>query len=120
MTVSNIDVPFSMASNFATDPIYLGHIVNFSIQLVFTGTPTGNFTLECSNDEGEGDRVLNKFSSTGVDNWTTVSDSAFAVSAAGDCVWDVQNVGYRWVRVKWTQSAGTGSVTVARCQVKGV
>lgn len=120
MTVADIEVPFSMGSSFTTDPIYLGHIVNFSIQVIFTGTPTGNFVLQYSNDEGYSDKVLNKFSSEGVVNWTTDSDSAATVTAAGDVLWDVQNVGARWVRVQWTQTAGTGSVMVARCQVKGV
>lgn len=120
MTVADADVPISMGASFVSDPIYLGHIVNFSIQVIFTGTPTGNFVLQYSNDEGYSDKVLNKFSSEGVVNWTTDSDSAAPVTAAGDVFWDVQNVGARWVRVQWTQTAGTGSVTVARCQVKGV
>lgn len=119
LEVSGVPAPISMASGFVTDPLYLGHIVNFSIQCVFTGTPGGNFTLECSNDEGQGDKVLNKYSSEGVVNWTTVADSAFVVAAAGNVTWDVQNVGYRWVRVRWTQTSSTGSVTSARYNVKG-
>lgn len=120
LEVNGSPAPISMNSGFVTDPLYLGHIVNYSIQIVFTGTPTGNFTLEYSNDEGQGDRRLNEFSSAGVTNWTTVSDSAFTVTAAGNVMWDVQNVGARWVRVRWIQTGGTGSATVARFQVKGV
>lgn len=119
MTVAEVEPPISMASGFVTDPIWLGHIVNFSIQLFFTGTPGGNFTLECSNDMGVSDKALNKFSSEGVVNWTTVADSAFVVAAAGDVTWDVQNVGYRWVRVRWTQTSSTGTLTSARYNVKG-
>ena len=120
LEVNGSPAPISMNSGFVTDPIYLGHIVNYSIQIVFTGTPTGNFTLEYSNDEGQGDRRLNEFSSAGVVNWTTVSDSAFPVTAAGDVMWDVANVGARWVRVRWIQTGGTGTATSARFQVKGV
>lgn len=119
LTFAAAEPPVSMGASFTSDPVWLGHIVNFSIQLFFTGTPNGSFTLECSNDMGVSDKALNKFSSEGVVNWTTVTDSTFAVTAAGDVTWDVQNVGYRWVRVRWTRTSSTGSLTSARYNVKG-
>lgn len=120
LAVSNVEAPFDMASSFVTDGFYLGHIAYFSIQAFFTGSPTGNFTLEASNDKGIEDRTSGGWSAAGVSNWTTVADSAFPVTAAGDVMWDVQNVGYRWVRVRWTWTAGSGSVTSIRANAKGI
>jgi hypothetical protein len=117
---SLIDAPVSMASNFILEPVYLGSIINYSIQLVFTGTPGGNFKLQCSVDPGRPTANSKEPQSDTVINWTDVADSAQSISAAGNHVWDVQNCGYTWVRVVWTQTSSTGSLDVARFQTKGV
>lgn len=124
MRVFNEDLlngtPVSMASSFNLKPIWLGHIANYAIQLVFTGTPGGNFKLQCSNDVGNptGASEAEKYAT--VVNWTDVTDSAQTISAAGNHVYDVQNAGYNWVRVVWTQTSSTGSLTSARAYGKGV
>lgn len=112
--------PLDLSVSQTLRPVWLGHIANFSIQLFFTGTPGGSFTLQASNDPGQIDQAGQAVQYAGVTNWTTVADSAFTVSAAGDVMWDVQNTGYNWVRVVWTQTSGSGSLTSARAYVKGV
>lgn len=116
----NNSVPLSMATSFNLDPIWLGHICNFSISLVFTGTPSGNFKLQCSNDLGRPDAAKEEDRDYEIVNWTDITDSAVTVSAAGDITYNYENAGFRWVRVVWTQTASTGSLTVARFNVKGV
>lgn len=125
MRVKNEDLlslsgPVDLTSSANLRAVWLGHIVNYSIQLVFTGTPGGNFKLQCSNDPGRIDSEAISNQASDVSNWTDVADSALVVSAAGNVVWDVQNVGYNWVRVVWTATSGSGSLTSARCYVKGV
>lgn len=109
-----------LSANRTSEPVWLGHIANYSIQLVFTGTPGGNFKLQCSNDEGNPAAAKEVDRDWEVVNWTDVADSAFTVSAAGDVTWDVQNAGYRWVRVVWTQTSSTGTLTSARFNCKGI
>lgn len=124
MRVNNQDLlinsPTDLSSSFEMQPIWLGHIVNYGIQIFFTGTPGGNFKLQVSNDPGHPNSQSDEEKVEGVDHWTDVADSAFTVSAAGDVYWDVQNSGSEWVRVVWTQTSGSGTITSARCKVKGV
>lgn len=120
MTVASAEAPISLGASFVSDGFYLGHIVNYSIQLVYTGTPDGTFTLECSNDKGVEDRTIGGWDARGVSNWTEIGGSASIVSGADSLVYDVQNAGYRWVRVRWTRNASTGSLTSVRCNAKGV
>lgn len=125
MRISNEDLllesgPVSLAASTELRPVYLGHIAQYAIQLVFTGTPGGNFKLQCSNDAGHPNAQSKSEQSEDVVNWTDIADSAQAISAAGNHTWNAENVGYLWVRVVWTQTSGTGSLTSARVMCKGV
>ena len=110
----------SLASNQTLRPVYLGHIINYSIQLVFTGSPTGTFKLQASNDPGRPSGASDTEVQIGLSNWTDIADSTQAISAAGDHTWTVENAGYSWVRVVYTFGSGSGSLTSARCTVKGL
>lgn len=120
LDVDGVRTTPSLATSFQLHPIYLGHIVDFSIQLVFTGTPGGNFKLQVSNDLGKINATSEAEQVSGVTNWTDVADSAQTISAAGDHTWAVENAGYRWVRVLWTFTGGSGTLTSARVNGKGV
>ena len=107
-----------MTVNITSDPIWLGHIVNYSIQVVYTGTPNGTLKLQGSNDQGANDTSL---STATITNWTDIPSSSIAVSAAGSSLLLDKDCGYRWVRLVWTDSAsGASSITVARYNVKGI
>jgi hypothetical protein len=117
MRINNNDLVLSstdMSANLQSNPIWLGHIEHFSIQLVFTGTPNGSFKLQASLDDGGID-----VSSPSVTNWTDVANSSQAITAAGDHLYTVQNASYKWVRLVWTFSSGSGTITSSRFNVKG-
>lgn len=120
LDVDNVRTTPDMASSFALNPIYLGHIVDYSIQLVFTGTPGGNFKLQVSNDLGNINATTEAEQVAGVTTWTDVAGSPQTISAAGDHTWAVDNAGYRWVRVVWTATSGSGTLISARVNGKGV
>jgi hypothetical protein len=122
LSVSDVDVSttaVSMGTSFNSDGFYLGHIVNYSIQLVFTGTPNGTFMLQCSNDKGIEDKV-GGWNAAGVTHWTDITGSDQPITGSGDLAWSVENAGYRWVRLVWTRSSSTGSLTSARVNAKGI
>lgn len=114
------DSATSMGASFTLLPVYLGHIANYALQLVFTGAPAGTFKLQASNDPGYPTQPGRIPQSDTVANWTDISNSSQEISASGNVMWDVQNAGYLWARVVYTRTSGTGSVTTARFNVKGV
>jgi hypothetical protein len=71
----------------------------FAIQTDFTGTPSGTLTMEASV--------------TGV-VYSTVSGSSTTVTAGvpASVIYDVPRKGYRFSRVRWTNSSGTGTITI--------
>lgn len=113
----------SLAANANLKPIWMGHVINASIQLVFTGTPDGSFKLQVSNDPGSMHSASEAQQYAGLTNWTDVADSSQTISAAGNLAYELQNNGFEWVRVVWTAStagSGTPTLTVARSKIKGL
>lgn len=113
----------SLATSANLKPIWLGHVINASVQLVFTGTPAGNFKLQVSNDLGSIHSASEAQQYVGVSNWTDVADSTQTISAAGNISYELQNVAFEWVRVVWTATgagSGTPTLTIARSKIKGL
>ena len=86
-----------------------------SIQAVWTGaTAAGTLTLQISDD----DVPVNPASTSGnadpaanVVNWSTYTGSSETVSGPGNFLWNMVFVGFRWVRLSYTASSGTGSLS---------
>lgn len=108
----------TLTANRATVASYVGQTVNYSIQLVLAGTPSGSFKLQASCDAGRPEAATEADRAVGVSNWTDIADSSTTVTAAGDIMWDVANSGYLWVRVVYTFTASTGTAT-GRISTKG-
>lgn len=124
MRIGNDDLTIStnLGVNQVSEPIWLGHICNYSIQLVFTGTPDGIFKLQLSNDAGNPSAPNELDRDFKIVNWSDIGGSSQIISAAGDLAYQVENAGYRWVRLVWeASSAGTSPLlTSAKFNVKGV
>lgn len=106
------------AGNLTTIAGLLAHVFAFSIQVVITGTAAGTLTLQGSNDPVPDAN----FPSTPVwtpTNWTEIANSSEPVSGAGTVMYDFnQTPGFNWVRVVFTSSSGTGTMTI-RLNTKG-
>lgn len=115
-----IDGPTSLSISWESDPILLTSVVNYSIQLFFSGSPVGSLKLQTSNDEGNITAASQAERSVGVTHWTDYFGSTQAIAAAGDHVWTVQNVGYKWVKIVWTHTSGSAQLDTARFYTRGV
>lgn len=89
----------------------------FSFQAVLTGAPAGTLKLQMSNDVGTITSAADH-TGLGITNWTDVTGSSFTVAAAGNWGWDYTVPGFRWVRLVWIPTSGTGAISVT-FQAKG-
>jgi len=124
MKISNdslITASVDLASSANLTGVYIGQAALAAVQLVYTGTPAGNFKLQGSCDKGQPNASTEAQQLVGVSNWSDVT-SATTISAAGSMIINVVDPGYHWVRVVWTATgAGTTPLlTVARLATKGV
>ena len=106
-----------MNTNLQSRAMQIGNYIGYAIQVVFTGTPTGTFSLQGSNDE-----VLNKAFNYQPTNWTTLSNSSNAVSGPGSFIWNIQEPYYTWVKLVYTDGSGgasTAILTVSTFNAKG-
>lgn len=76
----------------------LGDITTFSIEVDLTGANVvGTLTLESRDSDTAA--------------WKTVANSSQAITASGDHIWSVTGAGYRYVRVAWVYTSGTGNIS---------
>lgn len=81
---------------------------NVGLQLNWTGTPVGTFSVQVSNDHAE--NPLGNVTVAG--NWTTLTLSA-SVTAAGSAdtaFIDINQSGAYFLRVVYTRTSGTGTL----------
>lgn len=122
MKIANDEIlaaPASLGTDFSSNAIFLGHVDRYAIQLIFTGSPNGSFKLQASNDIGEAQKNTEAGRGSTIVNWTDISGSTQNVNSAGDHMWSAEIAPYRWVRVVWERTAGTGSLESIRLNTKG-
>ena len=88
------------------------NIFNMSVQIVATGAPVGVAKIQVSNDEAIS--IPNQFVPT---NWNDLSGVTVNVTAAGAFLIPKFDVCYNYVRIVYTKTSGTGSITA---NVKGL
>ena len=98
--------PTNGASGFNSNAYPLNQIFGFAIQAVITGTLNGSLSLQISCDPN---------TSAGSDdiptNWTTYAGSPQTVTGVGTAAWSVSDPWFTWVRLVWTFSSGSGTIS---------
>lgn len=106
LTPFQLIVAQSMAGDVTSSPTNVQWLDNVSIQLNFSGTPTGTFSVQGSLD-------YKAYPLTGVQesagNWITIT-TASASGAAGNVLFDLNQLSFPWVRVIYTRSGGSGTL----------
>ena len=85
-----------MSSNITSSPTNILHTDRVGCQLTWTGTPTGSFSVEVSND---------------MTTWITLtlSTSITASGSADSAFIDVESAA-KFVRIKYAATSGTGTL----------
>lgn len=111
MALKNIIKPFhlmtdgNMSGNLTSDLVDVSYTDNIGFQLNFTGTPTGDFSVEGSIDYDD-------HLQTG--NWSelTFSTTPQALGAADTHLLNLNQVPYKKLRVKYTRTSGSGTLNI--------
>ncbi len=91
--------PTSNGTFTVSGPIHVSDYRNYFIGLTFSGSDVvGAATLECS--------ITADFA-----RFWTVTNSSQNVTASGDIYWNESNVNYNYVRIRWTNTSGTGNIS---------
>lgn len=76
----------------------IGEQRSYAIQALFSGSNVaGTIKLEVSVDGT---------------NFVDLASSSQSISSSADFMWNVNEASYRYVRVDWTATSGTGNLTV--------
>lgn len=98
----------SMGASLNSIGVNLDQLELTAIQAVWTGSPVGVLKIQVSSQQVPvapgADPAAN------VSNWTDYTGSPYAISAAGDTMYNMSLVGYRWVRLVYTRTSGTGTM----------
>lgn len=87
------------STNQTSSQVDTSYIVCSSVHAVVTGTAVGTLKLQCSNDPNP------------PSNWSDVPSASVSITGAGAFLIPKQDVSYQWVRVVFTNSSGTGTIT---------
>lgn len=103
--------------NQTSVPLIVDHSWGYAIQLVITGTVAGTVKLQGSCDPGP-NANFQAANDTQAVNWTDIANSSLPITGAGTLTYDVVKTAYPFVRVVYTASSGTGTIS-ARFNAKG-
>lgn len=108
----------SSDTSFQSTTLPLEYQLGFSIQVKITGNAVGTMNLQGSDDFGVqlpgGPDNGNK-----VATWTDIFGSYGPVTEDGSFTWNVESCFYKWVRVNYVSSSGSGSSMLIRANTKG-
>jgi len=100
----------NMAGNLASNGEDLNQIFACAIQAVASGAPVGSLKLQASCDDVPSGTGSNP--SANVTHWSDIAGTTQAVSASGNYFWNVSDIGFKWIRVVYTFTSGTGTLTI--------
>jgi hypothetical protein len=101
-----------LSASFNTDPFSVGLRTSGAVQLVISGSAALNGTvkLQASNDPGN-NPMTGMQNVTGVSNWVDVTLPQ-AITVDGASMIDIASMGYRWLRLVYTRTAGSGTIAI--------
>lgn len=103
--ISSGDMSQASITSSVTNITYLD---NICIQLVFTGSPTGNFAVQGSNtyEQDNNGNVVNAGTWTALD----LTPSPAATGSGSNILIDLNQLSFPYIRVVYTKDSGTGTL----------
>lgn len=92
-------------SSYTSNPYYLAGLFRYSIHVKFSDAGLGGTVkLQCSNDPTAG-------SAPSTADWVDVASSSQSIVAGASYMYNIVDAHYNHVRIVWTPSGGTGTLT---------
>jgi len=87
-----------MSGNLTSEVLALDNMMHYSVHAIWTGAPNGTLFIDISGELGE------------PTNWAQLA--TVAVAGAGQQIWMDRNAPYKWVRLRYVNAGGTGTLTI--------
>ena len=97
-----------MSGNLISDTINVQRMDRAYIQLVFTGSPVGDFFVEASADHTEDPSGKELVDGTWIP--LDLDPSPYAIGVADDIGIDLTVTAIPWIRVRYARTSGTGTL----------
>lgn len=94
-----------MSADITGTPTNIQYLDNICIQCVFTGSPVGTLIVQGSATYQQNPTTHVQ---TVAGTWSTLT--SYAVTTAGDVLFDLNQLSFPWVRVIYTFTSGTGTL----------
>lgn len=98
----------NMSASFNSSAVALENYTFCAIQGIWTGTPQGNLKIQATVDPV----------GTPSPTWDDIDDTSVDITTAGSRTWNLTSAAYEQVRLVFTKTGGSGSITV-RALLKG-
>jgi len=106
MFINEIMASVSAATDRASSPQQLDDLIIMAIQVQFTGVNVvGTLKLQASC-------LANPDQSLASTDWVDVDDSTQAITASSQHMWNIDGMGFRWIRAVWDYTSGTGNIAM--------
>lgn len=103
----------NLNASFNSDPFRVENMTWAAIQAVVSGSAALNGTLkiQASCDLGV-DTNAGPAGIAGISNWVDITGTTQAIAADGANMFNLQDMGFRWFRLVYTRTAGTGTLSI--------
>lgn len=101
----------SLGASVNSSAYRIENFTHVALQAVITGASSlnGAFKLQGSCDNPDASAPT---------NWSDITSSSATVTADGDVLWNIVDPSYNWIRVVYTRTGGSATVSV-RVNAKG-
>jgi len=113
--IDNGDASGDLTSDAVLLDFHLGYCVSATVTT--SGSIGGSLALQGAVDFG-GSSPSQSVNATDVADWVDIAGSTQTITGAGVVTWNVEGAYYKWVRLVYTSTSGTGNIT-AKINAKG-
>lgn len=104
-----------MTTTLTSNAVGIQFMDNISMQMVWTGSPTGAFAVQGSLDYKQlapGGVIPPTIENAGTWTAITLSPSPAATGSSGDWLLDLNQLSFPWIRIVYTPVSGSGNLNV--------